>query len=322
VQLDSGGFSRAILVGSYILANRLGEAQSTADEAIKKNFDFSDLRIQLYFLAFLQNNAAGMAQQVVYTAGKPGVEDVLLAGEADTAAYSGHLAKAGDFSRRAVFSAEHADEKETAGYYEAVAALREAVFGNAIEAKRAASALRLSSGRDTQFAAAMSLVRTGEIGTAQKIEKYLAKHFPEDTIVQSNHLPVIRAQLALAHHDASDAIATLQVTAPYELGTFNNLASASGINLYAVYVRGEAYLAAHRAKEASAEFQKILEHRHIVLNEPIGALARLGLARAYVLQGDNTKARTAYQDFLTLWKDADPDIPILITAKAEYAKLM
>jgi eukaryotic-like serine/threonine-protein kinase len=322
-QVDPSGFSYGVLVGSYILANRLVEAQSVADEAIKKSFDFSDLRIHLYFLAFLQNNATGMAQQVAYGAGKLGVEDNLLADEADTAAYSGHLGKARDFSRRAVFSADHADQKEAAGYYAAVAALREALFGNAIEArKQVASALRLSSGRDTQFAAAMSLVRAGQIGAAQKIEKYLAEHFPEDTIVQSNNLPVIRAQLALAHQNTSVAIATLEPTALYELGTLNSYVTVSGLSLYAVYVRGEAYLAARRGSDASAEFQKILDHRSVVLNEPIGALAHLGLARAYAMSGENAKARTAYQDFLALWKDADPDIPILVTAKAEYAKLM
>jgi eukaryotic-like serine/threonine-protein kinase len=321
-QVDPSGFSYSVLVGSYILANRLAEAQSVADEAIKKNFDFSDLQIHLYFLAFLQNNPARMAQQVAYGAGKLGVEDILLADEADTAAYSGHLGKARDFSRRAVFSAEHAGDKEAAGYYEAVAALREALFGNAIEARQhAASALRQSSGRDTQFAAAISLVRAGQLGTGQKIEKYLAEHFPEDTVVQSNNLPAIRAQLALAHRNTSVAIATLEPTALYELGTLNSYATVSGLSFYSVYVRGEAYLAARRGSDASAEFQKILDHRSIVLNEPIGALAHLGLARAYALQGEPAKARTAYQDFLTLWKDADADIPILIAAKAEYAKL-
>jgi serine/threonine protein kinase len=321
-QVDPSGFSYGVLVASYILSNRFAEAQSVADEARKKSFDFSDLQIHLYFLAFLQNNATGMAQQAAYGAGKIGVEDVLLADEADTAAYDGHLSKARDLSRRAVFSAEHADQKEPAGFYEAVAALRESLFGNAIEAKqRVASALRLSSGRDSQFAAAMSSVRAGQIATAQKIEKYLAEHFPEDTIVQSNNLPVIRAQLALAHQSPSAAIANLEPTALYELGTLNSYVQVSGLSLYAVYVRGEAYLAAHRGSDASAEFQKILDHRSIVLNEPIGALAHLGLARAYALQGDTAKARTKYEDFLTLWKDADPDIPILIVAKAEYAKL-
>lgn len=167
----------------------------------------------------------------------------------------------------------------------------------------------------------MSFARAGEIGTVRKIEKYLAKNFPEDTIVQYNHLPVISAQLALVQHDASDAIAALELAAAYDLGTLNNFASISGLSLYGVYARGEAYLAAHRGGEASAEFQKILDHRSIVSIEPIGALAHLGLARAYALQRDTVKPKAAYQDFLTLWKDADPNIPILLAAKAEYAKL-
>jgi eukaryotic-like serine/threonine-protein kinase len=147
----------------------------------------------------------------------------------------------------------------------------------------------------------------------------LAKRFPEDTIVQFNYLPSVRAQLALNHKDYSRAMQALQAATPYELG-----ASGAGYfdtALYPVYVRGEAYLAAHHGTEAAAEFQKILDHRGVVLNEPIGALAHLQLGCAYALSGDAAKARTAYQDFLTLWKDADPDIPTLKQAKAEYAKL-
>jgi eukaryotic-like serine/threonine-protein kinase len=263
-QLDPSGFSYGVLVGSYILGNRLSDAQSISEEATKKNFDFTDLRVHRYWLAFLQNDVAGMAGQVAYAEGKPAVKGVLLAAEADTAAYSGHLTKARGFSQRAVFSAEHVDENEMAGCFEAIAAWRESLFGNTTEAKeRAVSALRLSSGRDTESVATMSFARAGEVGTVQKIEKYLAKNFPEDTIVQYNHLPVIRAQLALVQNDASDAIAALELAAAYDLGTLNNFASISGISLYSVYVRGEAYLAVHRGGEASAEFQKILDHRSI-----------------------------------------------------------
>jgi tetratricopeptide (TPR) repeat protein len=148
----------------------------------------------------------------------------------------------------------------------------------------------------------------------------LAKRYPEDTVVQFNYLPTLRARLALGHSNPQAALDILRVSAPYELGlpavTFYNWP-----NLYPVYVRGEAYLAAHQGREAAAEFQKILDHRGIVLNEPIGALAHLQLGRAYAMSGDITKARAAYQDFLALWKDADSDIPILIAAKAEYQKL-
>jgi serine/threonine protein kinase/predicted Zn-dependent protease len=307
----------ANLVAAYLRLNRLEEARATAEEAQAKKLDSVYLRFYRYQLAFLQNDAAGMAQQVAWAAGKPGVEDVLLFFEADTAAYSGRLAKARELSRQAVASAERAEEKETAAGYEAEAALREAVFGNAVEARqRAAAALGLSTGRDVQYGAALALALAGDVARTQALADDLGKRSPEDTIVQFNYLPTLRAQLALDRNDVSKAIEALQTASPYELGNVGN-----DVALYPVYVRGTAYLAAHQGSEAAAEFQKILDHRGVVWNEPIGALAHLGLARAYALQGETTRARTAYQDFLTLWKDADPDIPILREAKSEFAKL-
>ena len=227
-----------------------------------------------------------------------------------------------ELSRRAVASAERAEEKETAAGYQAEAAIREALFGNAAQARQqAAAALGLSDGRDVQYGAALALAIAGDAARAQaQVEKLaddLAKRFPEDTIVQFNELPTIRAQLALNRNDAAGDIEALQAAAPYEFAGAGTFTPA----LYPVYVRGEAYLASRQGREAAAEFQKILDHPGVVLNEPIGALAHLGLARAYALQGDTAKARAAYNDFLTLWKDADPDIPILRKAKAEYAKL-
>ena len=313
----SGGVY-ANLVGAYLQLNRLEEARAIAEEAQAKKFDSPILRTNLYQLAFVQNDAAGMARQVAWAAGKPGVEDVLLANEADTAAYSGRLVKARGFSRQAVASAERAEEKETAAGCEADAALREALFGNSADARRrAAVALGLSTGRDVQFGAALALALVGD--AARALADDLAKRFPDDTIVQFNYLPTIQAQFALNRNDASKAIEELQATAAYELGTPGGGAFTPA--LYPVYVRGQAYLAAHQGSEAAAEFQKILDHRGVVASEPIGALAHLGLGRAYVSQGDTAKARASYQDFLTLWKDADPDIPILVAAKAEYAKL-
>jgi eukaryotic-like serine/threonine-protein kinase len=320
--LDPASSSKyAYLVKSHLYLHRLEEARATADEAQAKKFDSAFLRFYLYQLAFLQSDAGGMAQQVAWSAGKPGVEDVILAHEADTAAYSGRLGRAREFSRRAVASAERAEENETAAGYEAEAALCQALFGNAADAQqRAAAGLARSSGRDTQFGAALALASAGDAVRAQALADDLAKRFPEDTVVQFNYLPTVRAQLALNHNDASKAIETLQAAVPYELGT-----PGTGVvftaALYPVYVRGEAYLAAHRGKEAGAEFQKILDQRGVVVNEPIGALAHLGLARAYALRSDTANARAAYQDFLTLWKDADPDIPILKQAKSEFAKL-
>jgi tetratricopeptide (TPR) repeat protein len=237
-----------------------------------------------------------------------------LGGEADTAAYSGRLAKARELSRRAVTSAERAEEKENAAGNEAEAALREALFGNAAEARqRAAAALRLSTGRDVQLYAALALAFAGDSARVRALADDLAKRFPEDTVVQFSYLATIHAQLALDRNEASKAIETLRAAVPYELGAVGGL--------YPVYVRGEAYLASHQGSEATAEFQKILDHCGVVQNEPIGALAHLGLARAYSIQNDTAKARSVYQDFLTLWTDADPDIPILQQAKAEYSKL-
>jgi len=170
------------------------------------------------------------------------------------------------------------------------------------------------------YGSALARAYAGDAGQAQALADDLGKRFPEDTVVQFNYLPTLRAKLALLHSKPQEALVILGAASPYELGLpaidFHNWP-----NLYPVYVRGEAYLAAHQGSEAAAEFQKILDHRGIVLNEPIGALAHLGLGRAFALQGDNGKSRAAYQEFLTLWKDADPDIPIFKQAKAEYAKL-
>jgi predicted Zn-dependent protease len=262
-----------------------------------------------------------MAQEVTNSQGIPGVEDELLGLQADTAAYSGRLRDARELSRRAMDSAEQAGEKEAAATYLVRSTVRDALMGNMAEAQRgAALALDRSTGRDVEYGAALTFAYAGGSGRAQELTDDLDKRHPEDTLVQFNYLPTLRAKLALNRGNASEAIESLQAATPYELGqtTF----SVDGWTaLYPVYVRGEAYLAAHQGNEAAAEFQKILDHPGVVLNEPIGALAHLGLARAYVMQGDTAEARAAYQDFFTLWKDAEPDIPVLIAAKSEFAKL-
>jgi class 3 adenylate cyclase/Flp pilus assembly protein TadD len=348
LHLDVSGGHYGNLVYSYLYLNRLEEARATAAEAQAKNFDFPYLRLLLYQLAFLQNDAAGMAQQVAWAAGKPGVEDVMLYYEADTAAYFGRLGKAREFSRRAVASAQHAEEKETAAVYEAEAAVDEALFGNPAQAhEQASAALALSTGRDVQYGVALALASAGDSVRAQALVDDLAKRFPEDTVVQFKYLPTIRAQLALSRNYPSKAIEALQAATPFELGSSGN--TAFTLALHAVYVRGQAYLAGHQGREAAAEFQKTLDHRGMLGNETIGSLAHLGLARAYALQagfaapgfsparaapkGGATqsgsaadpaalaKARAAYNDFFTLWKDADPNIPILLAAKSEYSKL-
>jgi serine/threonine protein kinase/tetratricopeptide (TPR) repeat protein len=313
--------SYAFLMFNYTALNRLDEAKVTYRQALERKLKSTFFHFALYQIAFLQNDAAGMAQQVVRSADQPGAEDVLLGLEADTAAYSGRIREAQEFSRRAMDSAERTQEKEPAATYSALSGLREALFGNAEEARRRATlALQRSAGRDVQYGSALALAYAGDDERARTLTDDLGKRFPEDTMVQFNYLPTLRAKLALSRGNVSEAIENLRVAAPHELGqtTF----STYGWNaLHPVFVRGEGYLAAHQGNEAAAQFQKILNHRGIVVNQPIGALAHLGLARAYVLQGDTVKAKTAYKDFLTLWKDADPDIPILKEAKAEYAKL-
>jgi eukaryotic-like serine/threonine-protein kinase len=322
LRLNPGGLlSYANAVNSYLFLNRLEEGHAKAEEALAKNLDSPYLHVMIYLIAFLRNDVAEMARQLEGSAGKQGVEDVLRAYEADTQAYFGRLGKAREFSRLAVASAEQAGGKETAASYRAQAALREALFGNAAEAhRRAESALSLSTGRDVQYGAALALGMAGAAeGQVEKLTSDLAKRFPTDTLVQYNYLPTVHAQLALNRNDPSKAIEVLQAASPYELGTtavhFNFLA------LYPVYVRGQAYLAAHQGGGAAAEFQKILDHPGVVVNEPIVPLARLGLARAALSQGDTSKARKAYADFLALWKDADSDIPALDRAKAEYRHL-
>jgi eukaryotic-like serine/threonine-protein kinase len=304
-----------------LLLNRVKDAEATAREARAKGLD-SALGPTVYLIAFYQNDAPEMARQVAAAAGKTGEEDLLLALSADTAAYVGHLRRARELSRQASNSARRAGENEASATYENVAALREGLFGNADKAReqiRVATPLP-SVGGDPYYGFALALAYAGNENGVQRSVEDFNKRIPEDTTVQFNYLPSLRAKLALMHSNPQQALNDLELAAPYELGT-PAIGFYNWPNLYPVYVRGEAYLAARKGSEAAAEFQKILDHRGIVLNEPIGALAHLQLGRAYAMRGDTAKSRAAYQDFLTLWKDADPDIPILREAKAEYAKL-
>jgi hypothetical protein len=222
-------------------------------------------------------------------------------------------------TRRASDSAQRADEKETAACYQAEAAMREALVGNLNQAKQQArAALALSNGRDVEAVSAIALGLAGDAPQAARLADDLDKRFPEDTIVQFNYVPTIRAAVALQAGSGRKAIQALTPVAPYELGS---PAQSLNVALYAVYLRGQGLIATHQGSTAAAEFQNILDHPGAVGNEPIGALAHLGLGRAYALSGEGAKSRTAYQDFLALWKDADSDIPVLKEAKTEYAKL-
>jgi eukaryotic-like serine/threonine-protein kinase len=311
-----------VLMYNYISLYRLDQAQATYAQAVARKLDSTSfLHIAPYQLAFLQNDVAGMERQVAWSAGKPGLEDQLLALESDTAAYSGRLRDARAFSRSAIDSVDRGEAIEPAALYSVLSGVREALFGNAQEARqRAAFAVGRSAGRDVRYGAALALAYAGDEKRAQTLADDLGKRFPDDTIVQFNYLPTLRAKLALSRGNTSEAMENLRAATPYELGETTG-STYGWTALYPVFVRAEAYLATQHGNEAAAEFQKILDHPGIVVNQPIGALAHLGLARAYAMQGDTVKALAAYRDFLTLWKDADPDIPMLVAAKSEYAKL-
>jgi eukaryotic-like serine/threonine-protein kinase len=230
----------------------------------------------------------------------------------------GKLKNARELTRRAMESAEHNDAKETAASYQAESALREAEMGNREQARADANAaMKLAPNRDVRAMAALALARAGDTAGAEKLAAELDETFPLDTLVQRYWLPTTRAAVAMERIDPSRAVELLRETSAIELGSPTNFS----VELAPVYERGEAYLALGDGNQAAGEFQKFIDHRGVVGNFPWGALARLGLARAFALQGDAVKAKAAYQDFLTLWKDADPDIPILKEAKAEYAKL-
>jgi serine/threonine protein kinase/tetratricopeptide (TPR) repeat protein len=309
-------------IASYALAlQRFDEALQSIHEAQARKLDDWGLPSVLYALAFLGANSAAMAEQQKWFAGKPDYENLGLALASDTEAYAGHVSKARELTKRAVDSAIRVDSKENGAIWQANAALQQGAYGNAAEARQsAAEALKLApASQGVEVGAALAFAMSGDSARAESLAQDLGKRYPLDTQMQSLWLPAIQAQLALNKRNPAAALNTLQAASHIELGQIGFAANISC--LYHVYVRGEAYLAAGQGSAAAAEFQKILDHSGIVWNCWTGALAHLGLARAYAMQGDTAKARAAYQDFLTLWKDADADIPILIAAESEYAKL-
>jgi len=308
------------MLGSIDL-DRIDQANVIYQQALERKLTNSYFLLPLYEIAFLKNDAAGMTQQVKAAAGNPVVEGTLLATDAESAAFFGRLKNSRELSRRAEDSAERAEENETTATFIAVSALREGLFGNKEEARRSAIlAVDRSTGRDVQYGAALALAYGGDDRRAQALTDDLARRFPEDTVVQFNFVPTLRAKLAADRGNLAEAIEGLRVATPYELGQ-STFSTYGWTALYPIFVRGEVYLAAHRGAEAAGEFQTILAHRGIALNSPIAALAHLQLARAYALNGDKIKAKAAFQDFLSLWQNADPEIPILKQAKADYLKL-
>jgi eukaryotic-like serine/threonine-protein kinase len=305
------------LAFDYIALDRLDDAENLLREAQAKGFDGLDIRGNLYLLAFRRGDTKGMEQQLAWVAGRAGDEDAMLSGQADTHAYHGQLVQARDYSRRAVESAVLGGSKETAALWRVSAGLREAEFGNTAAARENAdAALSLESGDDVKLLAALTLARAGDTVRAKRLVEELERTASTEAMLRLYGLPTIRGAIEISKNNPSQGILDLEAAAPYELG-----GTLSFAYLYPAWVRGHAYMAAHNGIAAAVEFQKMIDHPGIVLNQPIGSLAHLELGRAYVLSGENVKARAAYQNFLALWKDADPDIPILIAAKSEYARL-
>jgi len=309
----------ANLASDYISVNRLKEARLTLEEAQRNHFDGLFIRGDLYSLAFLAGDTAEMERQVAWAAGRPGEEDQMLNAHADTQAYYGRMAKARDLARQAANSAVRADAKETAAQWLAFQAVREAEVGNASAARQAAArALALAPGRYVKVLSALALARSGEFPQSKAILEALKKSESSNSFLKVYWFPVLEASMAIAQHAPDRAIIALEPSLPYELG---NPPPENAGTLHPAYLRGLAYLAQSNGAAAAAEFQKFLDHPGIVQNFLFASLAHLELGRAYAISGDQAKAKTAYQDFFTLWKDADPDIPILKQAKADYAKL-
>jgi eukaryotic-like serine/threonine-protein kinase len=309
------------IMEDYTALNNLEAAKKEYEQTLEKKLDHPYLHADRYGIAFLENDSAERGRQLAWATGRAGAEDFLLSLESDTQAYAGKLADARELSRRAVESARGGDQNETAALWQANAALREAEVGNSDRArKEAEAALVLAPSRDVQVLASLAIARSGDSNRSQKIAEELSKNFPQNTVINGYWLPTIRAAIAIDRGEAAKALDALRAATPYELG-YPNPQAGVGRYLYPVYVRAQAYLLTHRYYEATAEYQKILDHPSLTVNTTLGALARLGLARARAKQGDAARASSEYEKFFALWKIADPDIPILKRAKAEYSSL-
>ena len=312
-------FAYVNLSTAYHILGRLKEAEDTLRLASERKIEVTVLAIERYTVSFLEGDRAAMDRTAAEAKGTP-IEDWMTDQEAFALVYSGHLQQARNLARTAADVAIPA-KREAAALYKAGAAIWDALFGNATEATQSAkAALDLSRGRDVEYGAAFALVLSGDSYQAERLAGDLDKRFPGDTCVQFSYLPALRALFALNQGQPSKAIEAL-MRARYELGVPGSWYNGNFGALYPIYVRGLAYLDARQGADAAAEFQKMIDYRGALGTDPVSALARLQLGRAYALSGDKAKAKAAYQDFLTLWKDADPDIPILKQAQAEYAKL-
>jgi tetratricopeptide (TPR) repeat protein len=303
------------LMEEDIELKHLDEAKAIYEVARASHVEEANLSANRYLVAFLEGDNAAMEEQFEWAMGKRGAEDLLLYQQSDTEAYQGRLGEAREFSQRAVESAAHAGMPETAALWRADAALKEAMIGEPRRAlKEVREGLQLSSGAAVVPYFAATLALAGDAAQAQSLAEKLNHERPADTMVQNSWLPIVQAVLELKKNNPTRAIEILQLASPYEMtSTFGCLSP--------IYVRGLAYLQSGQGQQAVSEFEKLTNHPELVTNCLVGALSHLQLGRAQVMMGDKPAARKSYQDFLTLWKDADPDVPIYRQAKAEYAKL-
>ena len=310
-------------VGAFhsFLLDRFAEAADALQRPAERKLEIPEFLVLRHYVAFFGGDQSGMEREIARARAEH-AEDRMSHNQAMVFARSGQMRQARTMWERAFAMAQQDGNREGAARFEAAEAVCEAHFGNAAAAKaRALAALHLANDRDVEYAAAIALAYSGDSAASQRLAEDLEKRFPEDTPVQFEYLPTLHALSALAHRAPSDAVERLQRALPYDFALPGTAYFSMFGGLYPAYVRGEAYLRAGKGREAAAEFQKILDHRGVVFADPIGALAHLQLGRAYGLMGDNAKAKTAYQTFLALWKDADPDIPVLKEARAEYVKL-
>jgi len=316
-------FSYGGLTATYFFLDRFPEVESTLQRASERKMENANLLVIRYNLAVLRNDKDQMDRVAALAKGKQRAEHAVAHAEALALARSGRLEAARRSSNRAVDLAQQEGNRETSAAYQAARAVWEAFLGNAAEGKRnAVAALERSKGRDVEYTAALALGLSGDSSRSEALTGDLEKRFPEDTFAKFTYVPILQALAALGRGKPADGVERLQTTVRYELAVnglnFNHFYLGG---LHSAYVRGEALIAAHRYAEAAAEFQKILDHRGIVGLDPIGALAHLQLGRVFALSGDKAKAKAAYEAFLGLWKDADPDVSILRSAKAEYDRL-
>jgi eukaryotic-like serine/threonine-protein kinase len=306
------------LAVNSLYAGRLADSEEALQTASQRKLRSLKLLMAQYDLAFLKDDHEGMRAVVNEAQGKPDSMDWMADRQAFSFAYAGRLQKARVLSRQAIELAQQQGDPERAAQFAIRSALWEAFFGNAQQAKQgAAAALRLASNREVEYGAAIAAGLAGDSRQAQALADRLQSGFPEDTSIRFSYLPVIHAILALNRNDPAAAIHALEPAIPYELGSPRCAVVGFYGSLYPILFRGQAYLAAHNGPEAAREFEKLLNHRGIMIADPVSALAGYGLARSYALSGDASNARNQYKEFLALWKDADSNLPVLRTARAE-----